>query len=120
MQNQVGIMRTADDLKQPIEGIRGLQERARNMRVEGSRLYNPGWHLSWDVRNMLMMAEAVARCALQREESRGGHTRLDFMETDKVKWEKLTSVVCKQNEEMIVETQPKPEMPAELAALVAG
>jgi succinate dehydrogenase / fumarate reductase flavoprotein subunit len=120
MQTKVGIMRTAEDLKQAIDTLETLKERAARVRVEGSRLYNPGWHLSWDLRNMVTIAEALARCALQREESRGGHTRLDFPETDTEKWENLTSVVVKRDGQMHVGTMPKPQMPEELKALFAA
>jgi succinate dehydrogenase / fumarate reductase flavoprotein subunit len=120
MQTKVGIMRTAEDLKQAIDTLETLKERAARVRVEGSRLYNPGWHLSWDLRNMVTIAEALARCALQREESRGGHTRLDFPETDTEKWENLTSVVVKRDGQMHVGTMPKPQMPEELTALFAA
>jgi succinate dehydrogenase / fumarate reductase flavoprotein subunit len=117
MQTKVGIMRTASELEEAIAAFPVLWERMARMRVEGTRLYNPGWHLSWDLRNMLTIAEAVARSALQREESRGAHTRLDFPDTDKKKWENLTSVVCKRDGRMVVTAQPKPEMPPELKAL---
>ena len=118
MQNRVGIMRTAEDLQSAIDSFPDLWERWRRVRVEGTRLFNPGWHLYWDLHNMLTIAESVTRAALQREESRGGHTRVDFPETDKKKWEKLTSVTRRGEAEMIVETRPKPEMPAELAVLL--
>ena len=52
------------------------------MTVEGHRQYNPGWHLAIDLRNMLLVSEAIAKAALAREESRGGHTRDDFPQTD--------------------------------------
>ncbi|MGH2583563.1 MAG: FAD-binding protein, partial [Dehalococcoidia bacterium] len=119
MENRVGIMRTAEDLTVAVESFPALWERWRRARVEGSRLFNPGWHLYWDLRNMLMVGESVARSALQREESRGGHTRVDFPETDGTTWERLTSIVRRQNGEMLVETEPKPEMPDELRALIA-
>jgi len=119
MENRVGIMRTAEDLRVAVESFPALWERWRRARVEGSRLFNPGWHLYWDLRNMLMVGESVARSALQREESRGGHTRVDFPETDGTTWERLTSVVRRQNGEMLVETEPKPEMTDELRALFA-
>ncbi len=52
------------------------------MSVEGNRQYNPGWHLALDLRNMLLVSEAVATAALERQESRGGHTRDDYPMTD--------------------------------------
>jgi succinate dehydrogenase / fumarate reductase flavoprotein subunit len=82
MQDYVGIMRTGDDLKKAIASLPSMNEKLRGARVEGSRMFNPGWHLYWDMVNMLQIAEVVARAALQREESRGAHTRLDFPKTD--------------------------------------
>jgi succinate dehydrogenase / fumarate reductase flavoprotein subunit len=120
MQTKVGIMRQAEDMQEAVGILKTLQERTQHVRVEGSRLYNPGWHLSWDLRNLTAIAEAVARCALQREESRGGHTRLDFPDTDTEKWENLTSVVVKKDGEMQVGTMPKPQMPEDLKELFAA
>jgi succinate dehydrogenase / fumarate reductase flavoprotein subunit len=118
MAERVGIMRNAEDLRFAVESFPGLWERWRKMRVEGSRLFNPGWHLYWDMQNMLTIAETIARSALQREESRAAHTRVDFPETDKTKWEHLTSVARRRDGETLVTTEPKPEMPPELAALL--
>jgi succinate dehydrogenase / fumarate reductase flavoprotein subunit len=119
MSSQVGIMRVADDLKAAIARFPELKERARKARVEGSRMYNNGWHLSWDLHNMLDVAEVIARCALQREESRGAHTRLDFPKTDKEKWEKVNSIASKRPDGAIeVGLQPKPQMPDDLWAIV--
>ncbi len=119
MQNQVGIMRNGDDLKAAIARFPELRERASKVRVEGSRIYNNGWHLSWDLQSMIDVAEVVARCALEREESRGAHTRLDFPDTDTGKWQKLNTVASKRADGTIeVHTQPKPKMPDEFWALV--
>jgi succinate dehydrogenase / fumarate reductase flavoprotein subunit len=119
MQGNVGIMRTAEDLRSAIERFPDLNQRARAARIEGSRMYNPGWHLTWDLRNMLAVAEVVARCALQREESRGAHTRLDFAETDHDKWERLTSVARRHDDGTLgVTTDHKPAMPDEYRAIV--
>ena len=62
--------------------IEAFKERAKSMVVEGHRQYNPGWHLSIDLRNMLIVSESIAKAALARQESRGGHTRDDFPQTD--------------------------------------
>ena len=78
MNDLVGIIRTAGELEQSLEEIEALKERAARMVVEGHRQYNPGWHLALDLRNMLLVSEAIAKAALAREESRGGHTRDDF------------------------------------------
>jgi len=119
MQDKVGIMRTGDDLKQAIASFPGLVEKLRGARVEGSRMFNPGWHLAWDMVNMLLIAEVVARAALQREESRGAHTRLDFPKTDSGgPWEEVNSVATCVDGVVRIGTSPKPEMPAELKAVV--
>ena len=78
MNDLVGIIRTAEELRRSLAEIEKLKERAKHLLVEGHRQYNPGWHLSLDLRNMLLVSESIARAALAREESRGGHTRDDF------------------------------------------
>ena len=78
MNDLVGIIRTRPELERSLEEIGRLGERARRMTVEGHRQYNPGWHLALDLRNMLLVSECIAKAALAREESRGGHTRDDF------------------------------------------
>ena len=78
MNDLVGIIRTRPELERSLEELRRLTERARRMTVEGHRQYNPGWHLALDLRNMLLVSECIAKAALAREESRGGHTRDDF------------------------------------------
>lgn len=78
MNDLVGIIRTRPELEQSLQEIDRLKERARRMTVEGHRQYNPGWHLALDLRNMLLVSECIAKAALEREESRGGHTRDDF------------------------------------------
>ena len=120
MQTGAGIIRTADDLRKCIASIGEIKQRMPGMYVEGSRLYNPGWHLGWDMRHMITVAEAVSRCALQREESRGGHTREDFPETDHGHWESVNSVSHRRGDEMEVTTTPKPQMPDDLQALATS
>jgi succinate dehydrogenase / fumarate reductase flavoprotein subunit len=78
MNELVGIIRNADEVTEALEAVKKLRERAQNVGAAGSRIYNPGWHLALDLRNMLLVSECVARAALLREESRGGHTRDDF------------------------------------------
>jgi succinate dehydrogenase / fumarate reductase, flavoprotein subunit len=93
MQDNVGIVREGPRLQEAIDRLQTLRERAKKTRVVGSRSYNPGWHLAHDLLNMIDVSEAIARCALQREESRGGHTRLDFQESDNKVWKYRNSVV---------------------------
>ncbi len=78
MNDLVGIIRTASELEASLTEIEALKVRAKSMKVEGHRQYNPGWHLALDLRNMLIVSEAIAKAALARQESRGGHTRDDF------------------------------------------
>jgi succinate dehydrogenase / fumarate reductase, flavoprotein subunit len=78
MNDLVGIIRTAEELQRSLEEIEKLKVRAENLVVEGHRQYNPGWHLALDLRNMLLVSECIAKAALERQESRGGHTRDDF------------------------------------------
>ncbi|MFB7560888.1 fumarate reductase/succinate dehydrogenase flavoprotein subunit [Streptomyces brevispora] len=77
MNDLVGIIRRAPEMERALEKLAGLRERARRAGVEGHRQFNPGWHLSLDLRNMLLVSECIARAALERTESRGGHTRED-------------------------------------------
>ncbi|MET7646604.1 fumarate reductase/succinate dehydrogenase flavoprotein subunit [Streptomyces sp. NPDC005426] len=77
MNDLVGIIRRAPEMEQALHKLAGLRERARRAGVEGHRQFNPGWHLSLDLRNMLLVSECIARAALERTESRGGHTRED-------------------------------------------
>jgi succinate dehydrogenase / fumarate reductase flavoprotein subunit len=78
MNDLVGIIRTESELEQSLTEIEAFKVRAASMKVEGHRQYNPGWHLALDLRNMLIVSEAIAKAALARKESRGGHTRDDF------------------------------------------
>ncbi|MFE6362254.1 fumarate reductase/succinate dehydrogenase flavoprotein subunit [Streptomyces sp. NPDC057806] len=77
MNDLVGIIRREGEMAQALEKLAELRVRARRAGVEGHRQFNPGWHLALDLRNMLLVSECVARAALERTESRGGHTRED-------------------------------------------
>jgi succinate dehydrogenase flavoprotein subunit len=118
MQTLVGIFRNEDDLKKALVELEQLKARAKRMRVEGSRLYNPGWHLSQDVRNMLTVSEACARAALARKESRGAHSRIDFPQTDEA-WGQKNHVIVSRGGEMTLFETSRPEMPDELKQLLA-
>jgi succinate dehydrogenase / fumarate reductase flavoprotein subunit len=78
MNDLVGIIRNASEVQQALDTLADLKARARKVSVEGHRQFNPGWHLALDLQNMIAVSECVARAALLREESRGGHTRDDF------------------------------------------
>jgi succinate dehydrogenase / fumarate reductase, flavoprotein subunit len=82
MQDLVGIVRTEAEMRRALEGIARLQEQARRVGVAGNREYNPGWHTALDLDNLLTVSEAVARAAIERRESRGGHFREDYPDKD--------------------------------------
>jgi succinate dehydrogenase / fumarate reductase, flavoprotein subunit len=116
MNDLVGIIRTGEELTRSLEEIERFKERARTMVVEGHRQYNPGWHLAIDLRNMLIVSEAIAKAALAREESRGGHTRDDYPLTDHDVWGKKNLVVTLDAKGTGVDLseKPLPVMPDEL------
>ncbi|HEY3173768.1 MAG TPA: FAD-binding protein [Thermoanaerobaculia bacterium] len=117
MQSLVGIFRDEEDLERGLTKIRELQERAGRVRVEGSRLFNPGWHLARDLKAMLTVSEAVARSALARKESRGAHSRTDFPKSDP-EWGRKNLVVSRRGNAMELAERPVPEPPPELKALM--
>jgi len=119
MQDLVGIIRTEDELNSALDKIRQLADRVGSVGVEGHRQYNPGWHLAIDLKNMLLVSEAVAKAALERKESRGGHTRDDYPMTDYDFWGKLNLIVeLGAVGHPQVRQQPLPVPPPELAALL--
>ncbi|MCV7102094.1 fumarate reductase/succinate dehydrogenase flavoprotein subunit [Mycobacterium palustre] len=92
MNELVGIIRKADEITEALGRLEKLRQRFKNIHVEGDRQYNPGWNLAIDLRNMLMVSECVAKAALERTESRGGHTRDDHPAMDS-SWRKQL-LVC--------------------------
>jgi succinate dehydrogenase / fumarate reductase, flavoprotein subunit len=93
MNDLVGIIRKEAEIEEALVKLDELRGRLQNVAVEGGRVYNPGWHLAIDMRNMLLVSECVAKAALQRTESRGGHTRDDHPAMD-ANW-RNTLLVCK-------------------------
>ena len=118
MQNLVGIFRNEEDLQAGLAKIRDLSDRASRVRVEGSRLFNPGWHLARDLKSMLTVTEAVARSALVRKESRGAHSRTDFPKTDP-EWGRRNNIARRGKDGMEVTQRPVTAPPPDLAALLA-
>jgi succinate dehydrogenase / fumarate reductase, flavoprotein subunit len=116
MNDLVGIIRRADEVRDALKRLEDLKERAGRVSVEGHRQFNPGWHLALDLRNMLLVSECVARAALEREESRGGHTRDDFPQMSP-EWRKVNLVCSTDGNEVRVERKPLPVMPPELLGL---
>jgi succinate dehydrogenase flavoprotein subunit len=117
MQVLVGIIRKADELSRSLKEIQALKERATRLSVEGHRQYNPGWHLAIDLNNMLLVSECIAKAALERQESRGGHTRDDFPGPDP-HWGARNLVLTLGNDgDVDLKHQPLPTMPDDLQGL---
>src|SRR5579862_7962945 len=114
MQALVGIIRCEDDLKQGLGEIERIGEASRRVKVDGNRHFNSAWHQAIDVRNMLVVSEAMARAALTRKESRGGHAREDFPEMDKGRFAKMNIVTRWSGNGMEVVEVPLPDVPAEI------
>jgi succinate dehydrogenase / fumarate reductase flavoprotein subunit len=119
MQNLVGIFRTDEDLKKALAELEKLRARAAKAGVEGSRLFNPGWHLAYDLRSMLTVSEAVTHSALARTESRGAHSRIDYPNLDPV-WEKKHNIIILDSGAMKRRESPVQEMPEELKQILSA
>jgi len=119
MQNYVGIFRNQDDLTKGLAELERLKQRAGRMRVEGSRLFNPGWHLARDLKSMLTVSQAVALSALERKESRGAHSRIDYPKYDDF-WAKQNNIIMRDGDTMRLKQSPVSEMPGELREIVGG
>jgi succinate dehydrogenase / fumarate reductase, flavoprotein subunit len=119
MQNLVGIFRVEEDMTKAMNELEKLKARAARVRVEGSRLFNPGWHLSRDLKSMLTVSEAVTRSAMARKESRGAHSRIDFPKLDEQVWGKQHNLVTREGEGMKLQQIPVDAIPGELNELLA-
>jgi succinate dehydrogenase / fumarate reductase flavoprotein subunit len=119
MQKYVGIVRSADDLREALRELEALRARAASVKVGGTIQYNPGWHLALDLANMLDVSEAVTRAALERTESRGAHTRDEYPDSDP-KWGKVNLIVRVTRSGMEIVREPLPDVPAELKQLLDG
>ena len=111
--NLVGIIRTASELKDAIAKIADIRVRSANVSVSGGRKFNPGFHLAFDLDNMLLVAESTAKSAIRREESRGGHTRDDFPGMNN-KWRQLNHISSFDGATVNVREQALPSLPKEL------
>lgn len=116
MHELVGIIRNGSEIERALGELAELRERAAKVRATGGRIYNPGWHLALDLANMVLASEAVARAALEREESRGGHTRDDFPEMS-ARWRRVTLAVSRAGEGVTLQHRPLEELPGELLEL---
>jgi len=116
MQNLVGLIRTDGELREALKRVRELKERAGKVRVEGHRQYNPGWHTALDLDSLLTVSECCAMAALERTESRGGHTRDDHPYTDD-QWGTVNVVLRQRPGGLQLTREPLPQMPDELRQL---
>jgi succinate dehydrogenase / fumarate reductase flavoprotein subunit len=118
MQELVGIVRREEEMQQALEGLDALRSRASRVSVPGNREYNPGWHTALDLQNLLTVAEAVTRSAIERKESRGGHFRDDYPDKS-AEYAGFNIVVRRKGDgSMHVERKPIPEMRDDLKQIV--
>ena len=118
MQSYVGIIRTEQDLKTGIEHLGRIGEATGRAKVSDNRHYNAGWHQVFDMRNMLVVSEAMARAALTRKESRGAHAREDFSDMDKAHFAKVNMVARKTATGMEIEEVPLVGPPPDVQAVL--
>ena len=119
MQELVGIIRTESELVEARDRLKALRERAQHLRIDGTRQYNPGWHLSLDLRSMLEVADLITESATLRKESRGGHTREDYPRPN----ERFGTVNIVQRvtpDGVVAREEPLLQMPDELKHLFEG
>jgi succinate dehydrogenase / fumarate reductase flavoprotein subunit len=117
MQSLVGIFRVKEDLDQALRRIIAIRARAGRLCAPGPRTFNPGWNLVFELHNMIDVSEAITRCALQRTETRGAHSRIDYPSPDP-KWGRLNNVVTRDGERMRVTTGKLPKIPDELREII--
>jgi succinate dehydrogenase / fumarate reductase flavoprotein subunit len=116
MSDLVGIIRKEDEIKAALAELEKLRARAANVSAEGGPAYNPGWHLALDLRNILLIADCVAEAALERQESRGGHTRDDFPGMSP-EWRKVNLICTLDGDHVVLKKQPMVPMRSDLLAL---
>src|SRR4029077_9132262 len=112
-----GIIRDKSGLDTALTELERLKGRARKVGITGSREYNPGWHTAIDLRSLLVVSEATARAALERTESRGGHTRSDYPDSDE-RQAREQIVIKKDGGRMPVRPGAPPPIPADLMTLI--
>jgi succinate dehydrogenase / fumarate reductase flavoprotein subunit len=118
MQNLVGIFRVREDMEKALVELAKLKERAAHTSIEGSRMFNPGWHMAIELKSMLTVSEAVTRSALIREESRGAHSRIDFPELSP-EWGTKNNITSRDGNAMGLRQERLTELPAELKQVLA-
>jgi succinate dehydrogenase / fumarate reductase flavoprotein subunit len=110
MNDLVGLIRREPEMKAALSSLAEMRVRYETVSAPGGRAYNPGWHLALDLRNMLLIAECVAMAALERQESRGGHTRDDFPEMSP-EWRKINLVLSADDSPGGVSLKRQPLIP---------
>jgi succinate dehydrogenase / fumarate reductase flavoprotein subunit len=118
MQDNVNIVRAHDQMEHALREIAKLKQRAATAVVKGNREYNPGWHTALDLKHLLTVSEALARCALERKESRGGHFRDDYPDKDPAYSTFNFTVKKGASGEMELSRAPIPPMPEHLKAVI--
>ncbi len=116
MSDLVGIIRRESEIKSALAELEKLRERAGRVSSEGGAAYNPGWHLALDLRNIVLIADCVAQAALERQESRGGHTRDDFPGMSP-EWRKINLICTLDGDRVTLRRQPMTPMRDDLLAL---
>jgi len=118
MQDNVGIVRTETEMQDALKQLRQLNERANRAGVIGHREYNPGWQTALDLTNLLIVSEAIALTALEREESRGAQFREDYPDKDE-RFAKVNTIASKAADgSMQIRLEPLPEMPEYLKQVI--
>ncbi|MEU4676711.1 fumarate reductase/succinate dehydrogenase flavoprotein subunit [Micromonospora sp. NPDC023737] len=116
MGDLVGIIRREGELADALIRLAELRERVAKVSAAGGRRYNPGWHLALDLRNMLVVSECTAKAALERRESRGGHTREDHPAMDP-QWRRINLVCSLDGDTVTLTRKPLPKIRPELITL---
>jgi succinate dehydrogenase / fumarate reductase flavoprotein subunit len=116
MSSLVGIIRREEEINTALGELEKLRERAAKVSAPGGTAYNRGWHLVLDLRNILLIAECVAQAALQRQESRGGHTRDDYPGMSP-EWRKVNLICSLDGDRVALRRQPIPAIRPDLLAL---
>jgi succinate dehydrogenase / fumarate reductase flavoprotein subunit len=116
MNELVGIIRDAEEMAEALNRLQTFKERAKHLSVTGNRQFNPGWHLAIDLQNMLLCSEMVAVAAIERKESRGGHTRNDYP-VAVPEWGTKNIILSEKDGTVSFTHKPLPVMPDELKAL---
>ncbi|MFW9928024.1 MAG: fumarate reductase/succinate dehydrogenase flavoprotein subunit [Candidatus Thorarchaeota archaeon] len=118
MEDHVGIIRSEKALREGMDKLKQLEERAKKAGAKGSRIYNPGWHLAIDINHLILTSQALALGALHRKESRGAQTRDDFPQSDKNLVNIMYIIKKENNDELKVTEETIPQMPEELKKIL--